>query len=213
MKILLNSVLVLILLLLNGCKATVSQLQDSDLHKPIEKGYAIGIIKVRESDTASSNTEKSFYIHERHKKRDGTYTDPVVHLSSGSTIMTKDHIAIFKFKLATRSVMTTIISASHVNEAEGQESNIFASGCGGPVIPLQASSQGVYYFGEITFKKWVSEIGELKFDISVNDSTQYLEAYLSDAYPSLAYNSIIVTPVKLGWDSSQCQPSTTIIYI
>ncbi|MCF2859154.1 hypothetical protein L1286_16850 [Pseudoalteromonas sp. SMS1] len=213
MKILLNSVLLLILLLLAGCKTTVSQLQDSDLNKPIEKGYAIGIIKVRESDADSSNTEKSFYIHERHKRRDGTYTDPVVPLSSGSTIMTKDHIAIFKFKLATRSIVSVIASASHVHDSQGGESNIFASACGGPVIPLQASSQGVYYFGEITFKEWVSEIGELKFDISVNDSTQGLEASLSDAYPSLSYSSIKVAPAELGWDSSQCQPSTTIIYI
>jgi hypothetical protein len=189
----------------------VRQTENQDIPTDSE---AIVIIKFSPVSPIQSHPENYLMFRNRISTSKGIRERNIsVSDSSVAYIRTKNRFAVMTMDITNNTYVKAIAELSEYDPTNYHTINITNSSCGGSLLATHITEPGIYYLGDVSYSKTVSDIGEEIFNYSVTSTIDEMKSHMRANYPNIPLDDINVKPIEEMFDYTTCGPGQQTIYI
>lgn len=200
-----------IVFFMSGCSAGINQIDKNyELSKNNEK-EAVVIMKLEPRNIDKSVSEL-FFRRNAIDKNGELYSRYLTGDDGNYSEVKAEHgYFVFKVELMNSNIVNVMAKALESNSKSSESKYVLGNDCGGEALAFNIRESGVYYLGDVKYWKEVTNIGEVKNNLLIENDFKHAKEFLSEHYPNLKNEPIQQNMIKKYWKTDECEP--TKIYI
>lgn len=200
--------------IISGCESNFSVATQTENRDLPTNNEAIIIVKFSPRNPIESHPENYLMFRNRVPAKNGMRDrNSFVSDNSLAYIRTKERFAVMTLDIAKNSHIKALAELSEYDPGSYHTINVMGSSCGGELLATHITEPGVYYLGDVSYAKTISDIGEDTFEYSVATETEEMMSHMRSNYPNIPLENVIVKPIKTMLDYTYCGGGQQTIYI